>query len=432
VPSPGQARFALFALTLTYVVSFIDRQSISLLAEPIRRDLGLTDMQLGLLQGFAFATVYVVAGLPFGRAADQFHRRNIIVLGVAAWSVMTSLCGVVRSFGALLVCRAGVGIGEAALSPSAYSLMSDYFPPRQLPAAMATYNLAASIGSGLAFVLGGVILAVAGSSQALHVPLLQDVRPWQVTFLLLGALGLLAVGLLLLVAEPPRRDQDTGAAGTVNVADTARFLRGHVSSVVMLVLGLSLLGLVSYAMMTWYATMIVRTFDEPVSRTGVLLGPVLIAGSLIGNLGGAWCAMKLGDRGVAVPYVAWTFIAAVGSTVLGVITPLMPSLALTYAATGLLSVLMNSWMGPAMAGLHLAIPNRMRAQLTAITLLCTNLVGLGLGPTAVAALTQYVFADPEALRYSLAIVSAIAGSLAAYVLACSRRHFLTSGLVTVA
>jgi MFS family permease len=415
---------------MAYIVSFIDRQALSLLIEPIRRDLGLTDMQLGLLQGVAFATIYAVAGLPLGRAADQFNRRNIIIVGVAFWSLMTSLCGVVRSFPALLMCRAGVGVGEAALSPSAYSMLSDYFPPRQLPAAMSLYNIGPNIGSGLAFLLGGMILSFAGDTRTLDlaVPFLHDIRPWQVTFVVLGGLGLLVITLLAFVIEPKRRALSTTAPSTstlhdVRFADTLTFLRANISSVVALFAGLSLVGVLSYAVMTWYPTMIVRSFDESVSRTGMVLGPMFIVASIIGNLGGAWCALRVADRGYRDPYVRWALIAACMITCLGILVPLIPSLAGTYAAGALLIVVQSSWMGSAVAGLHLAVPHSMRAQLTAILLLCTNLVGLSLGPTAVAAITQYVFRDPEALRYSLAIVSAVAGTGSVLMLWYSLRNF---------
>jgi MFS family permease len=428
-PPPGRARFALIALTIAYIVSFIDRQALSLLVEPIRRDLGLTDMQLGLLQGVAFATIYAVAGLPLGRAADQFNRRNIIIVGVAFWSLMTSLCGVLRSFPALLLCRAGVGVGEAALSPSAYSMLSDYFPPRQLPAAMSLYNIGPNIGSGLAFLLGGVILSFAGDTRTLDlaVPFLHEVRPWQVTFVVLGGLGLLVIALLAFVVEPHRRSMPTSAATPaaydVRFADTVKFLRTHASSVLALFAGLALLGVLSYAVMTWYPTMIVRSFGESVSRTGMLLGPMFIVASIVGNLGGAWCALRVADRGYRDPYVRWALIAACMITCLGIFVPLIPSLAGTYAVGALLIVVQSSWMGSAVAGLHLAVPHSMRAQLTAILLLCTNLVGLSLGPTAVAAITQYVFRDPEALRYSLAIVSAAAGTMSVFALWYSLRNF---------
>ena len=424
-PPPRRAWFALVVLTIVYVISFIDRQAISLLIDPIQRDLGLSDMQLGLLQGMAFATVYAIAGLPLGRAADQFNRRNIIIAGVAFWSVMTGLCGMARSFTALLLCRAGVGVGEAALSPSAYSMMSDYFPPRQLPGAMSFYNLGPSIGSGLAYLLGGFILAFAGDTHAFdfHIIGLHDVKPWQVTFVVLGGLGIVAIALLSFIAEPPRRHERRADVQEVSFAETLRFLRVNASSIAAMFGGLSLLGVLSYATMTWYPTMLVRSFDESVSRTGMLLGPLFIVASIVGNLGGAWCALRVADRGYSYPYVRWAMFAAMAVTCLGTLVPLIPSLPLAYAAIALLIVVQSSWMGSAVAGLHLAVPATMRAQLTAILLLCTNLVGLSLGPSAVAAITQYGFQDPASLRYSLAIVSIGAGSLAVLTLWYSLRNF---------
>lgn len=427
--SQRRAHFTLAVLTLAYVVSFIDRQAISLLAVPIQRDLQLSDMQLGLLQGLAFATIYVLAGLPLGRAADQYNRRNIIMAGVAVWSVMTASCGLARNYWALFACRAGVGIGEASLSPAAYSMLADTYPPRRLPAAMSAYNLGPSIGSGLAFLLGGAILAAAGDARILDLglPGLRDVYPWQVTFLLLGALGIVVVALLAWVPEPVRDVADVPGEAVISVGDTVRFLRQHASTVLALIAGLALLAIVSYATMTWYATMIVRTFGQAVSQVGMTLGPVMIAGSVAGNALGAWLAMRLADRGVRAPYVAGVLLVSIGVTAANGITPLMPTAPVTYAMSGLVCVLNSMWMGPAMAALHLAVPSRMRAQATAVTLLGTNLVGLGLGPAAVAAITQYGFEDPAQLRYSLAIVTAVAGSMAVALIGAGWRNFARRG-----
>ena len=424
-PPLPRARFTLAVLTIAYVVSFIDRQALSLLVEPIRRDLGLSDMQIGLLQGLAFAAVYAIAGLPLGRAADQFSRRNVILAGVAFWSLMTSCCGVARSFGSLLLCRGGVGVGEAALSPAAYSMLSDCFPPRRLPAAMAFYNLGPAIGSGLAFLLGGAILAFAGDVRSLDLglPFLHDVRPWQVTFLLLGGLGLVVIVLLAMLKEPARRFIITEPRVTVSFADTLRLLRNRASSLVALFLGLALLGVLSYATMTWYPTMIVRTFDQAVSRTGLVFGPLYIFASIAGNLGGAWFAIRLARRGHRDPYVRWAIIAAIAVTLLGTLVPLLPSLVGVYAASAVLDLHAVLLDGTGGRGSAPGGAQPVRAQLTAILLLCTNLVGLTLGPAVVAALTQYVFADPKALRYSLSIVSIVAGTLAVWTLWFSYRHF---------
>ena len=426
-PPARRAWFALLAVSLAYVVSFIDRQAISLLAEPIRRDLGLTDMQLGLLQGFAFATVYVLAGLPIGRWVDQYNRRNIIVVGVLFWSLMTGACGLAGSFVVLLLCRAGVGVGEAALSPAAYSQMSDYFRPGQLPAAMSIYSLAPAIGSGLAFLLGGALLSMAGGAHHIDFLFFSDVRPWQATFLVLGLLGLPLALLLLCVQEPQRRGRAGVAPGSgASFRQTLQFLRSHADSVGAQLAGMALIGLVSYGVMTWYPTMIVRTHGEDVGRVGMVLGPLMIAGSIVGNLAGAWGATILARRGHRAPYVKWVAIAAFGTTIVGVLAPLIPSLTGTYAAVAVMAIMTTTWNGPAMAALHLAVPNGMRGQMTAIALLCMNLIGLSLGPMAVAALTQYVFADPQSLRYSLAIVSAAAGAVATIMLGHSWRRYVAT------
>lgn len=422
-PTPARARLALGVLTLAYVLSFIDRQILSLLVEPMKRDLGLSDFQVSLLQGLAFASIYCVAGLPLGRAADQFNRRNIIVWGVAFWSVMTSLCGVARTYGTLLLCRAGVGVGEATLSPAAYSMLSDYFPARRLPAAMSFYNLGPAIGSGLAFMLGGVVLGLAGSTESLSILFLHDVRPWQVTFLIVGALGTAIILLLLLVHEPPRRVVQADQHRIANFPETLRFLRLNRASLGCFFVGLSLLSIVSYSTMSWYPTMFVRSFGEELSRVGLTYGAIAIVMSIAGNIMGGWCAIRLAERNYSDPYVRWVASVAVLVTVTGVLVPLVPSLQGTYAASCVLLIAQNAWMGSAVAALHVAAPNRMRAQLTAILLFGTNIVGLTVGPSGVAALTQFVFEDPQALRYSLVIVSLVAGSLSTAVLWFSLRNF---------
>jgi MFS family permease len=422
-PSPAKARLALGVLTVAYVLSFIDRQILSLLVEPMKRDLGLTDFQVSLLQGLAFASIYCLAGLPLGRMADQFSRRNIVIWGVAFWSIMTSLCGIARTYTALLFCRAGVGVGEATLSPAAYSIFSDSFPARRLPAAMSFYNLGPAVGSGLAFMLGGGVLALAGSTESVSILFLHDLRPWQVIFLIVGVLGSVVILGLLLIEEPLRRVARTEAHRTASFPETMRFLGLHWTSLGAFFVGLSLLGIVSYATMSWYPTMFVRSFGEELSRVGLTYGAISIVMSIFGNLGGGWCAMQFADRNYRDPYVRWVLCVAVLSTAGGVLVPLVPTLQGTYVASGLLVVIQSAWMGSAVAAMHLAVPNRMRAQLTAILLFGTNIIGLTVGPSGVAALTQFVFKDPLALRYSLAIVSLTAGGLAILVLWFSLRRF---------
>jgi MFS family permease len=422
-PSSARARLALGVLTLAYVLSFIDRQILSLLVEPMKRDLALSDVQVSLLQGLAFASIYCLAGLPLGRAADQFNRRNIIVCGVAIWSVMTSFCGVARTYVTLLLCRAGVGIGEATLSPAAYSMLSDYFPSRRLPAAMSFYNLGPAIGSGLAFMLGGAVLAVAGSTRSVSILFLHDLRPWQITFLIVGALGVIVIALLLLIHEPPRRLAPAEKLQTASFPETMKFLGARWASLGAFFIGLSLLGIVSYSTMSWYPTMFVRSFGAELSSVGLTYGAISIVMSVIGNLTGGWCAIKVAERNYRDPYVRWVLSVAVLVTLSGALVPLVPTLHGGYVASCGLLIVQSAWMGSAVAALHVAVPNRMRAQLTAILLFGTNIIGLSIGPSGVAAITQFVFKEASALRYSLVIVSIVAGSLATLVLWFSLRHF---------
>jgi MFS family permease len=309
-PAARQGRIALCVLTLAYVLSFIDRQLISLLVEPLKRDLRITDVQVSLLQGLAFASIYCLCGLPCGRAADQFSRRNIIMAGVGLWSLMTGLCGLARTYTLLLLCRAGVGVGEASLSPSAYSMLSDYFPPRHLPTAMSFYNLGPAVGSGLAYMLGGVVLEIASSTHTFPSGLFAGVHSWQLAFVVVGALGSGVLILLLLVREPPRRMAHDEIGRTASFAETLTFLVRHRASLGMLFIGLSLLGVLSYATMTWYPTMFVRSFDQTVSSVGLTFGPLYIVSSVVGTLGGGWGAVKIADRSSDDPYVRWVVCAA--------------------------------------------------------------------------------------------------------------------------
>ena len=427
-PPAGRARLTLIILTLAYVLSFVDRQILSLLVEPMKKDLALTDVEVSLLQGLAFAVIYCLAGLPLGRAADQFNRRNIIVIGVAFWSLMTSCCGVVRSYGALFFCRSAVGVGEATLSPSAYSMLSDSFSPRQLPGAMSFYNLGPAIGTGLAYMMGGLVLSIAGSSDSISILFLHDLRPWQATFVVVGASGFVIIVLLMwLVREPPRRVAPEDSNRSASFSETMGFLWAHRASLGALFAGLSLLGVVSYATMTWYPTLFVRNFSEPVQRVGLTFGPIYVIASMTGNIAGAWCAVRLADRGHRDPYVLWALFTAIAVAIGGALVPLIPQLYVSYGATAVTLLFQNAWMGSAVAAVHLAVPNRMRAQLTAILLFGTNIVGLVLGPSTVASITQYVFKDPLALRYSLMIVSIVAGTLAALTLWYSWRRFSELG-----
>lgn len=202
-PSNLAAWTTVAILMVAYVLSFIDRQILNLLVGPIRRDLAISDTEMSLLMGLSFALFYTLCGIPLGRMADNRSRRGLILFGVLVWSAMTAACGLARSYWQFLTFRVGVGVGEAALSPAAYSLIADSFPRERRATAISVYSMGIYLGSGLAFLLGGLVIKFASAQGDVHLPLFGEVRPWQLIFLILGAAGVLFCLLLLPAGHRP-------------------------------------------------------------------------------------------------------------------------------------------------------------------------------------------------------------------------------------
>ena len=201
-PNPAYAWYVVCILTIAYMFSFLDRQILALLVEPIRADLNISDTQMSLLQGLAFGIFYTLLGIPIGRLADRRSRRSIIAIGISIWCVMTAACGLAKNFGQLFLARVGIGIGEATLNPSAYSLISDYFPREKRARPMSFYNMGVSLGAGTAMVLGGQIISWVFSQPQPVLPLVGTLFHWQVVFIMVGLPGLLIAFLMVTVREP--------------------------------------------------------------------------------------------------------------------------------------------------------------------------------------------------------------------------------------
>jgi MFS family permease len=234
-PYPNQvyAWYVVGILVLAYTFSFIDRQILSLLVGPMKRDLGISDTQMSLLQGFAFAVFYCLAGLPIGRMVDSRKRVNIISIGVFVWSVMTALCGTAHAYWQLFLYRMGVGVGEAALSPAAYSMIADYFPPKRLGFALGVYGMGVYIGAGLALIIGAAVIGLVSSGGDIVVPLFGEVYAWQLTFFVVGLPGILIALWVWTVREPERRgymrkeiaEDGTETAVEVPVSEVFAYMR---------------------------------------------------------------------------------------------------------------------------------------------------------------------------------------------------------------
>ncbi|MDE0365860.1 MAG: MFS transporter, partial [Gammaproteobacteria bacterium] len=244
--------YVVVILMLAMVVSFIDRQVITLLVEPIRTDLGISDTKMSLLMGFAFAIFYVTMGVPIARLSDRYSRRLIIAAGIFLWSVATAACGLARSFAQLFTARVFVGVGEATLTPAAYSMIADYFPPNRLGRAIGVYATGVYIGSGLALVLGGAAIRLITQSGFMDLPLVGTLVPWQLTFIVVSIPGLLIVLLMMFtVREPVRKNLAETTEASIPIREIARFMWTNRGTFGSIFFGYATGGMAFYGFMGW-------------------------------------------------------------------------------------------------------------------------------------------------------------------------------------
>ena len=411
-----QANYALFVLLLAYILSFVDRNVMAVLIGPIREQFDISDFQYSLLHGFAFSMFYIVLGLPIARLADRHNRKWIITVGVFLWSVMTCLCGLSKSFFTLFLARIGVGVGEAALSPPAYSLLADYFSPEKLPRAMAVYTLGITLGGGLAYIIGGAVYQHFAAAGGLTLPMLGHIQAWQVTFIAVGLPGVLLVGLLALMREPPRGAKIEAAPlaeDAVSIGAVGNQLRQHWRAYLGLIGSMSMLAILGYGTMAWFPEFMLRSFDADRATVGSQFGTLFIIAGSLGTLAGGWSVKPLSDRGYSDAPMRVVMICALLWLIPATAGPLSPSPGLAMLAAAPIIFFLNAYFGVGIAGVQLITPPHMRAQVSALMLFSTNLFGLAFGPSAVALITDFLFADDQALRYSLALLPAVVCPLAA-------------------
>lgn len=432
-PSGGYAWYVVGVLTFVYVFSFVDRQILNLLVRPIRRDLGISDTQMSLLMGLSFAVFYTFFGLPLGRLADSKSRRTLIAAGFALWSVFTVGCGMARNFGQMLLMRMGVGVGEAALSPAAYSLITDYFPPKRRATAISVYSMGIYIGSGLAFIIGGTVAGFASTQEMWQLPIVGATRPWQVVFFIVGAPGVLLALLMYTVREPIRHGtkfiQDTRGktvAAKVPFGEVVDYLRLNWRTFLCHNVGFALLSFSSYGSSAWVPTFFVRNHGWTEAQAGQVYGWVVMIFGTLGIVAGGRFADWLTERGYRDATMRTGLIVSLGWLPFGMIYPLVPN---PYVAVALLmpaAFMTSAPFGVAPAAIQQMMPNAMRGQASAIYLFVVNLIGLGLGPTAVALTTDYIFENDQAINYSLFMVATVAHLVAAGLLWAGLKPFIAS------
>jgi MFS family permease len=415
-PDPRRAWYATMVLMVAYTLSYVDRQILSMLVDPIKQDLGISDTQIGLLQGFAFAVFYTLVGIPMGRLADRSERRRIIAWGIFFWSLATALCGLAKTYWQLFLARVGVGVGEAALGPAAYSMIADYFPPERRSRALGVYSMGVYLGIGLAAIIGGAVVGALAARPPLQVPLLGELAAWHATFLIVGLPGLAVALWAATLREPARRVAASETQAVVPLSQALAFLRGNRGFFAAHFLGFSMLTLAFNAVVFWMAPYLMRVHDLTPAQFGTTLGAVLAIGGALGIVTGGTVADALRRRGVASAELWPGIVSAVAITPLGIATAQAGS---GSAALGVFAGFMffsSFAFAAAAAALQIVTPNRLRGQVSALYLFFVNLAGIGAGSFLTGWVNDAIFADPNRVGDSMAWIVGLAGPLAALLL----------------
>ena len=416
-PDEKYSWYVMVVLVIAYAFSYIDRTILTLLVEPIRNSLDISDTQVSLLHGFAFALFYTILGMPIGWLADRGNRIKIITVAVYLWSFATAACGLANSFLQMFLARVSVGVGEAALSPSVYSLVPDYFKPEKLSRAFSFYNAGLFIGSGLALVIGGAIIEI---TPALDLPIVGHLEPWQVTFMYVGLPGLLIGLWVMTLREPKRLGKTANESGQVRLGSHIRrsfkYIATRPGAYFYHFFGFSLYAFIWTGTAAWTPTFFMREFGMSAGEVGGMYGLIVVVFGLLGVTTGGMLAGYWRKIGKVDAEIRTGIVGVLCTLPFGVLAPLMPTTTLAFIGFAGLTFFASFPWGAATAALQLITPNRLRAMVSAMFLFLVNLAGIGLAPTVIALITDVGFGYDGAVKYSIAIAVGVVAPISAFLL----------------
>lgn len=423
-PSTPRAAYGVGMLTLAYILSFFDRQILSLLVQPIKADLLLSDTQIGLLLGFAFAFFYVLMGIPIGWLADRFNRRNIVAIGITLWSIATAACGLARSFPQLFAARLCVGVGEASLGPCAISMITDMFPKKRRARAIAFYTAALPIGLGTAYLIGGKVIEWT-AGLTFDVPVIGTISSWQAVFMIMGLPGLFVALIFLLTVKEPRRRSELRPEnqGFDGITTSVKYFVSRGAVYLAFLAAPCAMTIIAYSH-SWNPTLFDRTWGVSVPDFAWYTGLVFIFIIPFFNIGSGWAADRYREQGQMdgplKVYIAGFLIL----TPCAIVFSLMPEPISAFILAKFCTVGIAMISATAPTVLVAILPDAMRAQGVALYYFSISITGSILGPWSVAFFTDSVFMDESMIRYSMAVVAAIFCVPVLFALPTVRRLYL--------
>jgi len=409
--------YVLFLLTLSYALAYVDRQLLNLLVDPVKHTLAITDTQFSFIQGFAFISAYVMAAPLFGRLVDVTNRRNILIGGVCTWSLFTVVCGMADNFWELALARFGVGVSEACVYPVAMSLIPELFSTRRLPRALSIFALGTQIGGGFSLLAGGAVIAFA-ATVILWIPALSSLETWQLSFVLIGLPGLTLALFLMGVKEPPRHNsaKKDGAEKPYTLSQTFGVLWEKRAFYGRLYLFAASSGVVFLCIPAWYPTFMIRVHGIPAATVGWQVGIVTLLFGGAGTLFGPWLSRRLTDRGYRDAPLRAAAIAYTGAFLFCAAIPYTSG---HYSALAVVAGIIFCCALPTSLiafALQRSTPGPMRGMVASFYSLTVQTVGYGVGPTAVATVTEKVFGDPLRVGSSLSYVCCTAAAIGLFAL----------------
>jgi len=423
-PPLNYASYVVGVLLIAYLLAYLDRQILSLLVDDLRHALQISDTQLSLLQGLAFALFFAIAGLPIGRLVDHTNRRNVLIAGIVTWTGATFACGMAQTFGQFFVARLMVGAGEACLAPAALSIVADYFAPSNRGKANGVMLAGSAIGIAISSMVGGLILkALNAAGGGLTVPLLGHLETWRAVLVLAAAPGIPVALLLCTLKEPVRRGASNAAGARAEPARFWAYMRQHWFVLSGISLAFGLCSLTGYGIISWAPMIFMRVHHMSAGDVGVILGLSLLFVNSFAAFAGGLLADVMNQR----------FRLDGRLRTMLIVIPIMMGFLALFAASGSPWITVVAYAGASaptaalnaicFTTLYDVVPNELRGQVVAAHMLLITIVGLGLSPTLVALATDYVFRDDDMVQFSILLVGMIASTAAiGLILAVMQRY----------